>query len=83
MIKQFDKQIKSVREEGYEFNHRRIEEFQGEAKRLIEEIQNDPYRLADISASHPEIGAAIAKGDAQELAKLMHSKNEVRIKELK
>lgn len=27
MIKNFDKQIKSVRDEGYEFHHRRREEF--------------------------------------------------------
>ena len=46
MVKNFDKQIKSVRDEGYEFHHRRPEEFEGEAKRLVEELHNDAYRLA-------------------------------------
>lgn len=29
MIKKFDKEIKSVRDAGYEFNHRKAEEFKG------------------------------------------------------
>ena len=35
MIKNFDQQIKSVKDQGYEFNHRRVEEFEGQAKKLI------------------------------------------------
>lgn len=80
MIKQFDKQIKSVRDEGYEFHHRRVEEFEGEAKRLIEELQHDPYRLEEISANHPDIGAAVARGSVSELAGIMHRRNEQRIR---
>jgi hypothetical protein len=80
MIKNFDKQIKSVRDEGYEFHHRRREEFEGEARRLIEELQNDPYRQAEIAANHPEVGAAVAKGDVAELAAIMHKRNEDKIR---
>lgn len=36
MIKQFDKQVKRVDEQGYEFNHRKVEQFIPEAKKVIE-----------------------------------------------
>lgn len=83
MIKNFDKQIKSVREEGYEFNHRRVEEFRKEAERLISEMADDPVRLQEVAANHPQIADAIAKRDADALARLMHARNEEKIKELK
>lgn len=46
-------------------------------------MQGDPFRLAQIEASHPEIAKAIEKGDVNELARLMHRNNEERVKELK
>lgn len=83
MVKNFDKQIKSVRDEGYEFHHRKKEEFEGEAKRLIEELKDDPSRLAEMSVSHPDVGAAVSRGDVAGLAAIMHKRNEERIRDLK
>jgi hypothetical protein len=32
-----------------------VEEFIPEAKRLIEEMSSDPYRLAELSSNHPDV----------------------------
>ena len=39
--------------------------------------------MGEITTQHPDIGAAIAKGDVDELAKLMYNKNEEKMKQLK
>ena len=46
MIKQFDKEKKKIDEEGYEFEEFGFEIFIPEAQKMIQEVKNDPYRLA-------------------------------------
>ena len=83
MIKNFDKQIKSVKDQGYEFNRRKVEEFEGEAKKLIEELGNDPMRLVELEEGHPELAEGVRSRDIRKVAEYMHKKNEDQIQKLK
>jgi hypothetical protein len=46
MIKQFDQKKKEVTDEGYQFAIHGVETFIPQAQKLINELKNDPFRLA-------------------------------------
>ena len=52
MIKQFHEK-KKITDEGYEFANLSLETFIPEAKKLVEEMKGDKFKLAELSNTHP------------------------------
>lgn len=64
------------------FPEKKVEQFLPSAEDLYREVKDDPFRIAELEGTQPELAAYINKGDIKGIASYMKQKHDARTKKL-